>query len=56
MNDDWIPACGGTEVPFRCRTGERLIYLWQPSTGRHAYYSLDRDLILEDEEAFTLIG
>ena len=51
MNDNWIPACGGTELPFTTRLGRRLQYMYQPSTGRHAYIDLDRDLILTDEEA-----
>jgi len=49
--DNWIPACGGTEQPFISRTGRRLLYCWQPSTGRHAYLDLGSDLILSDEEA-----
>ena len=49
--DNWIPACGGTEQPFTSRTGRRLLYCWQPSTGRHAYLDLGSDLILSDEEA-----
>lgn len=48
---DWVPACGGTEVPFRTRTGRRLLYCWQPGTGRHAYLDCDTDLILTDDEA-----
>lgn len=50
-NDNWIPACGGTEVPFKSRSGKRLQYVWQPSTGQHAYLDLGSDLILSDEEA-----
>ena len=49
--DSWIPACGGTEVPFKSRSGKRLQYVWQPSTGHHAYLDLDSDIILSDEEA-----
>lgn len=50
-NDNWMPACGGTETPFTARSGRRLLYCWQPSTGRHAYLDLGSDLILSDEEA-----
>jgi hypothetical protein len=49
--DSWIPACGGTEVPFKSRSGKRLQYVWQPSTGHHAYLDVDSDIILSDEEA-----
>jgi hypothetical protein len=51
----WIPACGGTETPFMTRSGRRLQYLWQPSTGRHAYYDVDSDLILTDREAWACL-
>ncbi len=47
----WVPACGGTEVPFNTRTGRRLLYCWQPSTGNHAYLDLGSDIFLTDEEA-----
>ncbi len=53
---NWIPASGGTEVPFLTRSGRRLQYLWQPSTGKHAYYDCDNDLILTDEEAWLFMG
>ena len=49
--DNWVPACGGTELPFKSRSGKRLQYVWQPSTGQHAYLDLDSDIILSDEEA-----
>jgi hypothetical protein len=55
-NDDWIPACNGTEVPFTSRTGMRLLYCWQPSTGKHAYLNLDTDIILTDEEASAALA
>ena len=50
-NDNWVPACGGLEVPFKSRSGKRLQYVWQPSTGHHAYLDVDSDIILSDEEA-----
>ena len=50
-NDNWVPACGGTEVLFQTRSGRRLQYVWQPSTGQHAYLDVDSDIILSDEEA-----
>lgn len=53
---NWVPACGGTEQPFTTRSGYRLQYLWQPSTGRHAYINLDTDIILTDDEAFRLLA
>ena len=56
MSDNWIPACGGTEVPFVTRTGRKLLYCYQPSTGNHAYLDCGTDLILSDEEATVALG
>jgi hypothetical protein len=53
---DWQPANGGSEEPFVTRNKRRLLYCWQPSTGRHAYMDLDKDLILSDEEAQLALG
>lgn len=47
----WVPACGGTEQPFISRSGRRLLYCWQPSTGKHAYLDCRTDIILTQEEA-----
>jgi len=48
---NWVPACNGTEKPFVSRSGHRLLYCWQQSTGRHAYINLDTDILLSDDEA-----
>jgi hypothetical protein len=48
---NWYPASGGTETPFVSRSGRRLLYCFQPSSGRHAYIDLDTDIALTDEEA-----
>jgi hypothetical protein len=53
---NWVPACDGTEVAFWTRSGRRLLYCWQPSTGRHAYLDVQTDLILSDEEAWDALG
>jgi hypothetical protein len=50
-NGPWLPACGGTERPFTSRSGRRLLYCWQPSTGKHAYLDCGSDIILTQEEA-----
>jgi hypothetical protein len=55
-NDNWLPACGGTEVPFDTRSGRRLQYCYQPSTGKHAYLDCLTDIILTDEEARFALG
>jgi len=50
---NWVPACGGTETPFRMR-GYKLLYVWQQSTGRHAYLNVETDMILSDAEVNAL--
>jgi hypothetical protein len=55
-NDNWIPACGGTEQPFTTRVRRRLLYCWQPSTGKHAYLDCDTDIILSNDEAMDALG
>lgn len=53
---NWYPACGGTETPFFTRTGRRLLYVWQPSTGKHAYLDTQSDIILSDDEVDAAMG
>jgi hypothetical protein len=48
---NWFPACNGTETPFLSRSGKRLLYVYQPSTGNHAYIDMGTDMVLTDEEA-----
>jgi hypothetical protein len=45
---NWIPACGGTEVPFNTRTGHKVLYVWQPRSGDHAYLDMGTDIIIPD--------
>lgn len=52
----WYPANGGKETPFTTRSGRRLMYCWQPSTGKHAYLDLGTDLFLDDEEVRLALG
>ncbi len=53
---NWQVASGGTETPFTTRTGRRLLYVWLPATGEHAYLDLDTDLILTTQEAQDALG
>ena len=53
---DWVPACGGTETPFTTRTGRRLLYMWNLSTGEHAYYDVASDIFLSNDEASTALA
>jgi hypothetical protein len=49
--DCWVPASGGTETPFRSRSGRRLLYCYNPGTEQHAYVDCDTDIVLTNEEA-----
>lgn len=49
--DRWVPACGGTEVPFVARSGKRMLYCYNFALQRHAYLDCDSDMILRDAEA-----
>lgn len=53
---EWIPACGGTETPFTTRTGRRLLYMWNPTTGEHAYYDVINDVFLSADEATAALA
>lgn len=55
-NCEWLPACGGTETPFRARSGQVLLYMWNRVTGEHAYYDVQCDLFLSNEEAAAALG
>jgi hypothetical protein len=50
-SDSWVPACGGTETPFKARSGATLLYCYNPATRLHAYLHVDCDIILSDEDA-----
>jgi hypothetical protein len=47
----WMPASNGSEEVFLTRSGRRLLYCWQQTTGQHAYLDVDTDLLLTEEEA-----
>lgn len=49
--DPWVPACGGTETPTKTRTGRTLLYMWNTTTGEHAYFDCDRDVFLTQQQA-----
>lgn len=49
--DAWVPACGGTETPFKARSGATLLYCYNPKTQQHAYLDCGCDMILTDEDA-----
>jgi hypothetical protein len=54
--DNWVPACGGSEKPFKTRTGRTLWYMWNKTTGEHAYLDVDNDKFLENDEVNDAFG
>jgi hypothetical protein len=51
-----MPASGGTETPFKTRTGRTLLYCWDTNSGDHAYLDCDTDIILSQREAEEALG
>ena len=49
--DNWVPACGGTETPFKARSGATLLYCFNPALRKHAYLDCGTATILTHEEA-----
>tara|TARA_R110000803_G_scaffold28011_10_gene65131 strand:- start:3625 stop:3849 length:225 start_codon:yes stop_codon:yes gene_type:complete len=54
-NGNWVAACGGTETPFTINR-VRVLYCYQPASGKHAYMNLDTDMVMTDEEFDMLRG
>ena len=46
----WVPACGGTETPYKNKRGHMVLYMWCPSTGEHMYYDMDDDIFYFNKE------
>ena len=38
------------------RTGRRLLYMWNPTTGEHAYYDVINDVFLSADEATAALA
>jgi len=53
--DGWYPANGGSERPFKSRSGRTLLYCFNPAKREHAYLDMDNDVILSNEEAAALM-
>lgn len=45
--DNWVPACGGTEVPS-VYGGKRYLYVYNPKHNKHAWYDMSADLIIDN--------
>lgn len=52
----WVPACGGTEEPYRTRSGILVMYVWHTGTGEHAYLDVLSDIIMTPAEAEAAHG
>ena len=44
LHSGWVPACGGTEVPFDY-CGRRVLYVTDLARGKHGYCDLDTDIV-----------
>ncbi|MEO8188496.1 MAG: hypothetical protein ABI580_14160 [Burkholderiaceae bacterium] len=51
--EDWVRACGGTEQPFETRSARALLYMWNRTSGEHAYYDVERDVFLTRKRPAT---
>ena len=49
--DAYLPACGGTETPFRSRSGIMMLYTYHPESGKHCYVNTQTDMPMTDAEA-----
>lgn len=56
VSDDWVDACGGTETPFRTRTGWMRFYIWNRTMGEHVCCDVERNVFLTDEESSLAPG
>lgn len=45
--DRWVPACGGTEVPYLDKMGRRILYVYNHKTGKHGYLDLGQDIVYD---------
>tara|TARA_R110000787_G_scaffold174217_2_gene286821 strand:+ start:194 stop:379 length:186 start_codon:yes stop_codon:yes gene_type:complete len=54
--DNWVPACGGTEMPFKTRTGVKVQYLWNPATGEHRYIDCGTDILIPNDDLAHVFG
>lgn len=54
--DEWVAGCSGTEMPFETRTGRILHYMFNKTTGEHAYYDVRNDIFLSNDEAHEALG
>ena len=52
----WVPACDGSELPSRTRSGLVVLYCWNTGTGEHAWLDVASDIILTPAEAEAAHG
>ena len=51
----WKPASNGTETPFIIGS-KHYLYMYNTSTGKHAYYCISDDKLLTDEDTRKIWG
>ena len=53
--DTWVPAGGGTEVPF-VKDGTWWLYVWNDARGIHGYYDYASDLVYYTAERLAEVA
>jgi len=48
--DRWVPACGGSEVPYLDRNGRKVVYVYNFATKQHGYLDCQNDIVWDDEK------
>ena len=43
--DQWVPACGGGEKPYRTRTSRWVLYVYNPRRMEHGYLDMRTDIV-----------
>lgn len=48
--DQWVPACGGSEVPYTDRNGRKVLYVYNHASGKHGYLDMGTDIVYRNQE------
>ena len=48
--DRWVPACGGSEIPYIDRNGRKVLYVYNFATNTHGFLDCQNDIVWPDEK------
>lgn len=51
---DYVPACGGGEIPFKNRNGAWVLYVWNVRGNFHGYMDVE-GFVFQDLELTHLV-